>query len=225
MKSGYLMHFYGPLIRQGYQITLDWMAQYSLGMRAVFAILFGLVSWGAVERVFFGDPRIPVLKRIARLIIEVVFAPVVILGALFVVSVVYYAPGALLQRTANDVAKLQTNLQQTRDQKEIEKLNKQFADYKTERITSDQHVAANSEARLGKCRDAYNKLLNDLTSEGPEPIEIDDLENAKHELREVQKKEDVRNNSMEQAQAMFAAVRKFRTAAHIFRSQSPDPCT
>jgi hypothetical protein len=218
------MPFYWPLIKQSYQITLDWMAQYSLGMRAVFAILFGLVSWGAVERVYFGDPRIPVFRRIARLIIEVVFAPLVIIVASFVVSVVYYAPSALLERTANNVAQLQTNHQQAHDQIEIEKVNKEFADYKTERTTSDQHVAANFEARLGKCRDAYNKLLNDLNDWGAEPSEIDELVTDRHELNQVRQKGNEPEHKTENAMAIFAAARKFRAAAQQFREQRPDPC-
>jgi hypothetical protein len=218
------MHFYGPLIRQGYQITLDWMASYSLGIRVIFMVIFGTLSWGTLRSIFFGDANVPMLKRIARVIVEISFGPAAVIGTMFIISVLYYAPSALLQQTANDAAKLQTNLQQARDQKEIEKLNEQFADYKTERITSDQHVAANSEARLGKCRDAYNKLLNDLTDWGAGPSEIDELVTDKYELNQVRQKGNDRENRTETAMAIFAAARKFRADAQHFRAQSPDPC-
>jgi len=162
------MHFYWLLLMQAWQITLDWMALYSLGTRAAFAILFGLVSWGALERVLFGDSKIPMLKRMARLIVEVVFAPLVIIGAMFVISVVYYAPSALLQETATNAA---TKAGTSADK-------------------GCRQQLADSYSRFEACRAGYNDLLNILRYPNPNKTDLDEIIRERQLLKDARTKND-----------------------------------
>jgi hypothetical protein len=152
------MPFYGPLLKQGCQITLDWMAQYSLGMRAAFGILFGLVSFGTLRTIFFGDPRDRMLKRIGRVVVEVVFGPIAVIGTMFIINVLYYAPGALLKDTVRPVAE-----RADREHSEVISAQKTLTAYKT-RVNSvvDNIEKANYPQQILDTQDEIKRASDEM---------------------------------------------------------------
>lgn len=189
------MDFYWPLIKLGCQITLNWMAEYSLGTRALFGILFGLVSLGTLRAIFFGDTTVSMFKRIIRIAVELVFGPAAVIIMLFIISVVYYAPSALLQETATNAAN----------------------EARTNANTEYGKQLAEDHSRFEACGAGYNRLLNTLRFPYPNP-KNSDLEAI---IRERQLLLDARTKNDPTAYPLHMAL---ESDFGIYLRKHPDPC-
>jgi hypothetical protein len=112
-KARSQMHLYGPLFRTAWAITLDWATSYSLVSTTILAVISMVVSVAVIE-FSFAQPQL-MIRRIARLFVELVIGPLVIVGGMFVVSLIYYAPKSFLTQTSATVAQNARQEQQAAD--------------------------------------------------------------------------------------------------------------
>ena len=97
------MHFYALLFSQGWQIGLAWVASYSLVSQIVFGALFA--GAGVIAELFLWPQDAEMSRRIARLIVGAIVGPIAVVGAMFLISLFYYAPSSVLQNSASQAAK------------------------------------------------------------------------------------------------------------------------
>jgi hypothetical protein len=89
------MHFYGPLFSDAWSTALDWFTSYSLASKTVFGCIFAFV--GAIVTWRRGGTLVHVIWSM----ISVGLGALAIIGGMFVISVFYYAPYALLDSVAS----------------------------------------------------------------------------------------------------------------------------
>jgi hypothetical protein len=79
------------------------MATYSLISKIVFGVLFA--SSGLIAEYFLWAKDVEMSRRIAQLVVSAIVGPIAVVGAMFLISLFYYAPSAVLESTANEAAK------------------------------------------------------------------------------------------------------------------------
>jgi seryl-tRNA synthetase len=90
------------LFSQAWMICVTWAASYSLVSKIVFGILFA--ASGAIAESLLWPQDAKVTRRTARLIVGAVIGPIAVVGGMFLISLFYYAPSAMLQNVTSQAA-------------------------------------------------------------------------------------------------------------------------
>jgi hypothetical protein len=96
------MPFYGPLFYAAIAITKDWLFAWSVLPGAVLTIIGASASVLVFEIWPSREQRLSAMRsRVVRIVAEAVIGIAATLGVMFLISLVYYAPDAVLEKISN----------------------------------------------------------------------------------------------------------------------------
>jgi hypothetical protein len=158
--------FYGPLLHTAYSIASAWLISYSIISKTVIAIVSAVVAIVFLEYLFPETtrerPTVSVMiRRAFRVLAGVTIGPILIVGVMFIVSLVYYAPTALMQNTVTTDVQKATQQQSTTDQQQCQ------STLKVQETSCNQRLDAQKKAQVDTLEKAFleqKKHLRKLTS-------------------------------------------------------------